>query len=92
MLHQGCRHEGSNNGLPWGMKCYPNQFLKFPYYEKLKTTRLFGTMHIGKNVTETLWRNIDGRRDKEKIVKICIEIPEPNHTMRSVIQSNSDGD
>ena len=35
-----------------------------------------------------LWRIIDGRRDKENIVKICTDIQEANHAMRSVIQSN----
>jgi hypothetical protein len=49
-------------------------------------------MHIKKNVTETLWRIIDGRRDKEKIVKICNDIREANHAMQSVIQSNNDRD
>jgi hypothetical protein len=49
-------------------------------------------MHIGKNVTETLWRIIDGRRDKEKIVKICTDIQEAYHAMRSVIRSNRDID
>ena len=63
------------------MKCYPAQFMSFPYYEELKTVHLFDTMHIEKNVTETLWRIIDGRRDKEKIVKICTDIQEANHTM-----------
>jgi hypothetical protein len=47
-------------------------------------------MHIRKNVTKTLWRIIDGRRDKEKIVKICNDIQEANHEMKSVIRSNSD--
>jgi hypothetical protein len=82
MLHEGCNHhEGINNGLPRGVKCYPTQFMRFPYYEELKITHLFDTMHIGKNVTETLWRIIDGRRDKEKIVKICTGIQEANHAM-----------
>jgi hypothetical protein len=94
MLHEGRNHhEGINNGLPHGMKSYPTQFMRFPYYEELKTTHLFDTMHIGKNVTETLCRIIDGRRDKDKIVKICIDIQEANHAMRSVIQysNRSDG-
>jgi hypothetical protein len=65
--------------------------MRFPYYEELKIAHLFDTMHIGKNVTETLWRIIDGRRDKEKIVKICTDIQEANHAMRSVIRSNRDG-
>jgi hypothetical protein len=60
--------------------------MRFPYYEELKIAHFFDTMHIGKNVTETLWRIIDGRREKEKIVKICIDIQEANHAMRSVIR------
>jgi hypothetical protein len=56
MLHEGCNHhEGINNGLPRGMQCYPAQFMRLSYYEELKITHLFDTMHIGKNVTETLW-------------------------------------
>ena len=31
MLHQ-C-HKDINNGIPWGMKSYPTQFMRFPYYE-----------------------------------------------------------
>ena len=90
MLHQ-C-HEGINNGLPRGMKSYPSQFMRFPYYQDLKIAHLFDTMHIGKNVIETLWRIIDGRRDKEKVVKICSDIQEANHAMQSGIQSNNDED
>jgi hypothetical protein len=67
------------------MKCYPPQFMRFPYYEELKIAHLFDIMHIEKNVTKMLWRIIDGRRDKEKIVKICTDIQEANHAMRSVI-------
>jgi hypothetical protein len=92
MLHQCRHHEGSNNRLPQGMKCYPTQFMRSPYYKNLKIVHLFDTIHIGKNVTKTLWRIIDGRRDKEKIVKICNDIREANHGMQSVIQSNNDGD
>jgi hypothetical protein len=43
-------------------------------------------MHIRKNVTETLWKIIDGIRDKEKFVKICNDIQEANHAMQSVIR------
>ena len=43
-------------------------------------------------MTETLWRIIDGRRDKEKIVKICNDIQEANNSMQSVIGSNRNGD
>jgi hypothetical protein len=86
MLHEGRNHhEGINNELPRGMKCYPAQFMRFCYYEELKISHLFDTMHIGKNVTETLWKIIDGRRDKEKIVKIFTDIQEASHAMRSVI-------
>jgi hypothetical protein len=56
MLHEGHNHhEGINNGLPRGMKCYPAQFMRFPYYEEINIAHLFDTMHIGKNVAETLW-------------------------------------
>ena len=30
---------------------------------------LFDVMHIGKNVIETLWKILDGMRDKGKLVK-----------------------
>jgi hypothetical protein len=66
--------------------------MRLIYYEELKMVHLFDTMHIGKNVTETLWRIIDGRKDKEKIVKICNDFWEANHAMKSVIRSNKDGD
>ena len=55
MLHEGHHHEGINNGLPQGIKCYPTQFMRFPYYEEIKIAHLFDTIHIGKNVTESLW-------------------------------------
>ena len=35
---------------------------------------------------------MDGRHDKEKIVKICSNIQEANHAMKNFIQLNSDGD
>ena len=89
MLHQGCHCEGINNGLPQGMKCYPTQFTRFPYYEELKISHVFDTKNIGKNVTETLWQIIDNRRNKEKNSKNCTEIQEVNHVIQSVIQSNS---
>ena len=55
MIHD-CRrdHEGIN-GLLRGMKSYLKQFSRFPYYEHLQTDHMFDTMHIGKNVIETLW-------------------------------------
>jgi hypothetical protein len=92
MLHQCHRCEGSNNELPRGMECYPTQFTRFPYYKDIKIVHLFDTILIGKNVTETLWWIIDGGRDNEKIVKICNDIREANHAMKSVIRSNNDGD
>ena len=67
------------------MKSYPKQFSRLPYYEYLLVFHLFDTMHIGKNVAETLWRILDGRSDKEKIVKICNGIQEANHAMKDVI-------
>ena len=69
MLHHD--REGINNGFPWEMKSYPTQFMRFPYYQDLKIIHLFDTMYIRKNVIENLWQIIDGRRDKEKIVKVC---------------------
>jgi hypothetical protein len=56
MLHdKGRHHEGVNNGLPRGMKCYPTQFMRLPYYEEIKIAHLFDTLPIRKNVIETLW-------------------------------------
>jgi hypothetical protein len=55
MLHEGLHHECINNGLPQGMKCYPTQLMRFPYYDELKIAHLFDTIHIGKNVTDMLW-------------------------------------
>jgi len=75
------------------MKSYLKQFSRLPYYEQLQIVHLFDTMHIGKNVAETLWRILDGRRDKEKIVKICNDIQEANHAMKDVIEYlDNDGD
>ena len=90
MVHEG--HDQGFNGLPQGMKSYPKQFNRFPYYEYLKIVHLFDTMHIGKNVAETLWRILDGRSNKEKIVKICSDIQEANHAMKDAIELNRNGD
>ena len=50
-------------------------------------------MHIIKNVDETLWRILDGRSEKEKILKICNDIQEANyHAMKDVIQFHSNAD
>ena len=49
-------------------------------------------MHIGKNVTKTLWRLLEIRREKDKIVKACKDIQEGNHAMKDVIRFYSDRD
>ena len=49
-------------------------------------------MHIGKNVTETLWRLLELRSEKDKIVKVCKDIQEGNHAMKDAIQFHSSGD
>lgn len=74
------------------MKSYPTQFTRFPCYEDLRIIHFFDTIHIGNNVTKTLWWIIDSRRDKETIVKICSDIQEVNHVMQSGIKSNRNGD
>ena len=56
--------QGINDQLPKGLKIYPTQFTRFSYYEKLPIVHLFDPMHIGKNVTETLWKILDGRCDR----------------------------
>ena len=58
----------------------------------LQITHLFDTMHIGKNVTETLWWLLELRREKDKIVKACKYIQKGNHAMKGVIQFHSNGD
>ena len=77
------------NGIPRGMKSYPIQFSRFPYYEHLQIAHLFDTMHIGKNVTKMIWWTLGGRSDKDKIGKICSDIAEANHALQSVIISNA---
>ena len=52
---------------------------------------LFDPMHNRKNVTETLWKILDGRRDKDQIVKTCSDIEESNRVMKNGIQSNKNG-
>ena len=74
------------------MKIYPKQLSRFPYYEHLQISHLFDTMHIGKNVTEALWRLLELRSEKDKIVKVCKEIQESNHAMKYVIQFHNNGD
>ena len=84
--------QGINDQLPKGLKIYPMQFTRLPYYEKLPIVHFFDPMHIGKNVTETLWKILDGRRDKDQIVKTCSDIEESNHAMKNGIRSNNNGD
>ena len=84
--------EGINDQLPKGLKCYPREFSRLPYYEQLQIGHLFDTMHIGKNVTETLWKILDGRCDKEKLGTICSDIDDSNHAMKNIIESNRNGD
>ena len=74
------------------MKSYPKQFSRFPYYEHLQIAHLFDTIHIRKNVSETLWKILDLRRNKEKIVKICKDIQQGNHAMNDVIQFHRNRD
>ena len=92
MIHDGCHDHEGINGLPWGMKSYPKQFIRFPNYEHLQISHLFDTMHIERNVDETLWRILDGRSEKEKMVKICNDIQESNHAMKYIIQFHSNED
>ena len=49
-------------------------------------------MHIGKNVIETLWRLLELRSEKDKIVKVCKDIQEGNHAMKDDIQFHSNED
>ena len=48
--------------------------------------------YIGKNVTETLWKLLELRREKYKVVKAFKYIQESNHAMKYVIQFHSNGD
>ena len=74
------------------MKSYPTQFSRLPYYKDLPIAHLFDAMHIGKNVTKTLWKMLDGRRDREQIANICTNIHESNHALKNFIHSNSNRD
>ena len=71
MIHDGHRDHEGINGLPRGMKIYPIQFNGLPYYENLQIDHIFDTLHIEKNVTETLWRLFELRSEKEKNVKFA---------------------
>jgi hypothetical protein len=37
---------------------YHVQFSRLSYYEHIEIIHLFDTMHIGKNVIETLWKSL----------------------------------
>ena len=74
------------------MKSYSIQFNMFPYYDHLQIAHMFDTMHIRKNVTETLWRLLELRSSKEKIVKFSKDIQEGNHVMKEVIQFHGNRD
>ena len=71
------------------MKFYPKKFSRFPYYEHLQIAYMFDRIHIGKNVTKALWRLLELRREKDKIVKACKYIQEGNHEMKYAIQFHS---
>ena len=71
------------------MQSYPKQFSRLPYYEHLQNAHPFDTMHIGNNATKTLWRLLEVRRHKEKIVRFFKDIQEGNHAMKYVIQFHS---
>ena len=49
-------------------------------------------MHIGRNVTETLWLLLEPRMEKDKIVKGCKDIQERNREMKYLIQFHSNID
>ena len=74
------------------MKSYPKQLCRFPYYEHLQISHMFNKIHIKKNVAEMLWRILDLRSNKEKIVKICNDIKKSNCAIKDVIQLHINGD
>lgn len=86
-VHEGC--QGINEQLPKGLKSYPRQFSRFLYYKNLPIMHFFGSMHIRKNVIETLCKIFDGRCDKEKLVKIYNDVDEFNHALNFFLESNS---
>ena len=88
-VHEGL--QGINEKLTKVLKIYPRQFSRLLYYENLPIVHLFDAMHIGKNVIETLWKILDGRHEKEKLVKICNDIHESNHALNFIIELNSNG-
>ena len=78
-----------NDQLPRGMKIYPTQFSRLPYYKDLPIVQFFDAMHIGKNVIEALWKMLNGGHNREWISKICNSIHEFNHALKYFIESNS---
>ena len=74
------------------MNSYPIHFRRLPYYEHLQIANLFDPMHIGKNVTETLWKLLELRREKDKVVKAFKDIQERNHAMKDIIQFHRNKD
>ena len=91
MIHDGHRNHEGINRLPRGMNFFPKHFSRFPFYEHLQISHMFDTMHIEKNVTKKLWKILDGRSEKERIVKICKDIQEGNHAMKDIIQFHNNG-
>ena len=55
MIHDGRHDHEDINGLPRAPKSYPKQFNRLPCYEHLQIAHMLDTMHIRKNVAETLW-------------------------------------
>ena len=51
-VHEGL--QGIDEKIPKGLKIYPRQFSRFPYYEYLPIVHFFDAMYIGKNVIEIL--------------------------------------
>ena len=78
MIHVVGQEGINNREIPRGMKIYPKKFNRISYYEHLEIVHLFDTMHIRKNVIETLWKILDGRKYKATIVNICNDIKEVN--------------
>ena len=69
--------QGSTDNLPKGLKSYPRQFNRLPYYEHLQIVHLFDSMHIGKNITETLWKYWMEGVTKKKLSKFVMTFMNP---------------
>ena len=48
-------------------------------------------MDIANNVIETLWRILYRRSNKDKINKVCSDIKESNHVMKTMIHYSNGG-